>query len=105
MWHHAAAVLLQFHKALGYECEVSAAPARRRRRAAHLDEGAGHQEAMGQANLHAALHRRHAGAVRGQRAQVADNQGRAGHGRLQAAHERVTVDGLDNLGLQGVNAA
>lgn len=56
---------------------------------------------MGQANLHAAQHGRHAGAVRWQVAEVGGDDGRGRHGRLQHPHERVAVQGLDELDLRG----
>lgn len=70
---------------------------------AHLDEGAGQQEAMSQANLHATQERRHAGAVCWKVAEEVDHLWVGGHGGLQEAHEWVTVHGLDGLRLQNNN--
>jgi hypothetical protein len=65
----------------------------------HLDEGAGQQEAVCEADLHAAQQRGHAGAVRWQVAEEVHHLGVGGDGRLQHAHKGVAIDGLDGGGL------
>jgi len=66
---------------------------------AHLGEWTHEQKAVGQSDLHASQAGSNASAVGGQVGQVVGHDGRGGHRCLQHAHERVTVQGLDNLGL------
>jgi hypothetical protein len=68
-------------------------------RCAHLDEGAGQEEAVREADLDAAQQRADAGAVRGQVGQVRHDERRARHRGLEHRDEGVAVERLDDLGL------
>ena len=68
----------------------------------HLDEGAGQEESVRQADLHSAQQRGNASAVSGQSGQVRCHDRGRGDGGLQHSNEGISVDGLDNLGLRGL---
>ena len=71
---------------------------------AELDERAGEEEAVREANLDAARERGDARAVRGEVGEEVGDDRRGRDGGLEHADERVAVDRLDHLGLRSRRA-